>query len=56
VPPRYSAIKQEKSAGNISSLQVLTGQLNGIMLKEHNEFYWKGVFHGGTENGIHKKI
>lgn len=34
---------------------MLTRQLNGIMLKEHIEFYWKGVFHGGTENGIHKK-
>lgn len=35
---------------------MLTRQLNGIMLKEHIEFYWKGVFNGGTENGIHKKI
>ncbi len=25
-------------------------------VKEHIDLYWKGVFHGGTENGIHKKI
>lgn len=35
---------------------MLTRQLNGIMLKEHIDLYWKGVFNGGTENGIYKKI